>query len=661
MDKDFEEKFYNEVINKCLYDYENDQYKQKILITNDFARCETLEFYAHNLYSYIVSDMYARFLRMSGNNVLYQNLINDLSKNTFKLLNDNNIDFPDIEAKYKNNLDTLSVSYDSRYFFKTNDKKFIKECDNFFERHYNKEIFYDLLESFVTPMKDKVYNIFDLQCENDRFFNEDREEVFKTLANVVYLDFSKCDNQVIEEIENLNIDNKYKTYIFNKLDIYDTLKIHFYIDETKGLDIDVYNPEYLAGCSYICLNPNYINVLDYANEDEVDSVREYINKHDSDFVYSGLLASNPLTGNDIYIFISYFFDEPIHLGIPSIFEEDSIFNNLLGLEYQNIISGDILINSDFLTGLTIKEAHDKIFELFLSENMATINKHLRNNKIILSSFDDSGLPIPLETLRGKKVDVLNKNMYPIYYNKFLKLIYEDIERPIELINLNFNDTYIDALSDLYLSKKELYFKDFSFLDNKIKIIDETSIFNRIVIPLIFKIVDNKPITNDKYFILHQNCNDINFINKMNNLNVNFVTDTLSLNSSDSVRLYILFDLSEELDASLKRISDIDYFINKVIKKYDEEFSYDNYDLSQEVSYLSRELKKFAESLNFKDYYKKIEHFFETKINNKKWSEEDALNFLKLLSILTPITCESIYREKFNGRDYLMYEYFPTYD
>lgn len=658
MDKDFENKLYEEVKNKHLYDYETDQYKPKILITNEYANCDTLELVTHNLYSYIISDMYSRFLRMNGYNVLYLSSINDLSSPTFKLLIENNIDFSNIESRYKDNLDKLNVSYDSRYFYKTYNIDFITFIDSFVSQNFNKTIFYGLDNVYMTPLKDKVYNVFDLKEENNRYFNENSEEVFKGLSNVLYLDFSKYDTKVIEEIEKIDIDKKYKDYIFKKLDIFNSLEVNFYINETLSIKVDLQEPEYLAGAAFICLNPHLIDALNYVAQDEYDFVKKYIESGSEEYVFSGNYAINPLTGKDIYIFISNYFDNPIHLGIPCVYEKDQIFNNIIGLDYEVVLENDIIINSDFLSNMLISDARKKIIDVFTEEGLGEKKRHLKNNHILLSNFEPTGLPIPLEVGRGKKINTLEKECFPLYYNKFLKLIIGNVNRPIELINLNFNETFINAINDIYLSKEEHYFNDTIFLENEIKIISETSIFNRIVIPLIFNIIEGKEIKKVKYIIYHQNVNDISYINQMNNLNVNFVSDTSSMFSSDSIRLYILFNLTEELEASIKKISDIDYFVNKIINKYNEEFSYDNIELSSELYKLSIELYEFANKQDFLNYFKTIQRFFDTKIENKKWSEEDALLFLKLLSILTPVSAEYLYRTKFGGRDYLMYESFP---
>ena len=662
MDKDFENEIYEECKSKHLYDYENDQYKPKILITNEYAKCDTLEFVPFNLYSYIICDMYSRFLRMNTNNVLFLSAINDLSSSTFKLLNENNIDFYNIESKYKENLDRLNVSYDSRYFIKTTNKDFITFVDSFFTRNFNKNIFYDLDNVYMTPLKDKVHNVFDLKEENNRYFNENSEEVFQGPSNVVYLDFSKYDTVLIKEIEKLDIDQKYKNYIFDKLKLFNSLEVNFYINQDLSIDIDFLNPEYLAGITFICLNPNLIDVYKYVTDEDREFVDNYIKNKDGEFIFSGNYAINPLTGKEICIFISTYFNEDIHAGIPGVDEKDQIFNNILGLKKEDILDNDTIVNSDFLSGLSIEEAREKIINIFVNEGIGKIKKHLKNNRIVLSNFEAGGLPVPLEVSRGKKINSLNEELFPIYYNKFLKLMFgKTIDKPIELININFNDTFIDAMMDIYLSQEKHYFNDSNFLNNKVNVISEKSIFNRIVVPLIFKIIDNIEIKNDRYVIYHQNYNDLIYINQMNNLNVTFVTDTTKLFFSDAIRLYVLYDYTEELEASIKKISDLDYFINKVIQKYNEEFSYENIDLSSQLYVLAYELNDLAKNLDFLTYFKKIQNFFFVKIENKAWCEEDALTFLKLLSILTPVCAQYLYKTRFNGRDYLMYETFPTLD
>lgn len=657
--KKFEEDFCNEIKSKFLYDYINDKYKPKTLITCDFVKALSKELMPCLLYPFVISDFYSRFLRMKGYNVLYLNGINDISEETFKLINENNIDFSNIGNNFKDNFDKLNISYDSKYFFTTEDEPFIKECDLFFSSHFNKDIFYGLTDAYITALKDKVYNLFDLTKEDNRYFSKDNEEVFKTKSTVCYLDFKSHEEEVITQISKLNLDKKYIDQIFETFDIYYTLQIPFYINDDLILNVETKNPEYLAGISFIALNPNYMDIFKYVSEEELEFVRDFVDNKEIGYIYSGYNVPNPLSGEDIYIFISFTFEEAIHLGIPSINEEDFIFNNNLGLEYKVILDGEKLINSDFLNGLNVLEAKETIENAFIAEGLAKKVKHLGNTKIIISNFESAGLPIPLENIRGGKIKTIDTICYPIRYNKFLKLLFkENLNRPVDTINLNFNDAYVNALFDLYLSDKKLYFNDSSFLNNKVNIINEDNIFTRIVLPLIFKIVDNREIKEEKYIIYDKKI-DKSYINKMNNLNVNFISDVSSDCSFDAIRIYVLFKQDESLEQCVNETSKIDMFLDSIVQKFDEGFSYENLNLSGNLYALALELEKLANKLEYKEYYLKLEWFFNNKIRNYAWSEEDALKFVKLLCVIAPNTSELLFRYKFMSRDYLMFETFPT--
>ena len=66
------------------------------------------------------------------------------------------------------------------------------------------------------------------------------------------------------------------------------------------------------------------------------------------------------------------------------------------------------------------------------------------------------------------------------------------------------------------------------------------------------------------------------------------------------------------------------------------------------------------NLDFVKYYNNLELFFNNKIKNKKWTEEEALIFLKILSIICPFLSQYIYEIALNERDYIMFEPWPRY-
>ena len=76
--------------------------------------------------------------------------------------------------------------------------------------------------------------------------------------------------------------------------------------------------------------------------------------------------------------------------------------------------------------------------------------------------------------------------------------------------------------------------------------------------------------------------------------------------------------------------------------------------------LVNELNGYISSIRLDLYVAKIEYIFNNKIRNKKWTEDEALIFLKLISIVCPFISEYIFRNIFNQRDYIIFEEWPRY-
>ena len=202
---------------------------------------------------------------------------------------------------------------------------------------------------------------------------------------------------------------------------------------TTGEDIVVYTtrPDTLFGATYMVLSPEHALVKQWldagklANADEVvayqkvaasksDLERTELNKEKTGVELSGVKGINPVNGKEIPIFISDYvlstYGTGAIMAVPAHDDRDWEFAKKFGCEIIEVVAGSedvqkaaftakddtgILVNSDFLNGLTVKEAIPVITKWLEEQKIghAQVNYKLRD--WVFSRQRYWGEPIPM--------------------------------------------------------------------------------------------------------------------------------------------------------------------------------------------------------------------------------------------------------------------------
>ena len=202
---------------------------------------------------------------------------------------------------------------------------------------------------------------------------------------------------------------------------------------TTGEDIVVYTtrPDTLFGATYMVLSPEHALVKQWldagklANADEVvayqkvaasksDLERTELNKEKTGVELSGVKGINPVNRKEIPIFISDYvlstYGTGAIMAVPAHDDRDWEFAKKFGCEIIEVVSGGedvqkaaftakddtgILVNSDFLNGLTVKEAIPVITKWLEEQKIghAQVNYKLRD--WVFSRQRYWGEPIPM--------------------------------------------------------------------------------------------------------------------------------------------------------------------------------------------------------------------------------------------------------------------------
>ncbi len=200
---------------------------------------------------------------------------------------------------------------------------------------------------------------------------------------------------------------------------------------TTGDDIVVFTtrPDTLFGATYMVLSPEHALIKKWApvlkNLDEVtayqkaaasksDLERTELNKDKTGVKLDGVRAVNPVNGREIPIFISDYvlasYGTGAIMAVPAHDDRDWEFAKKFGCEIIEVVSGGedvqkaaftakddtgILVNSEFLNGLTVKQAIPAITEWLEKQGIGKAQVNYKLRDWVFSRQRYWGEPIPM--------------------------------------------------------------------------------------------------------------------------------------------------------------------------------------------------------------------------------------------------------------------------
>lgn len=416
--------------------------------------------------NYIYADIYARFKRLSGRNVLFGASIDNNSFKTNNLVYKDSLNLNAFSSeafeKYLEELKYLDISIDLSKVMLLNDKKYVEYVD---------KVFFKLLDNGLVKCENmdlifdynKIYHPFNVIKEGSKYYDFDYHQLKSLKKNVFYLDLKDYKNEIATELSSLNLIDKDKEELKKKIGFYQGLEFVFSTSIGKNFIFRMENVEHLFGLSYIIINPLKYNVDDYTNYD-----LDYL--ENSDILYAEFDVINYFNNYEIPVFLSLKQEEAIHLGIPSVSEEDEFFASQYNLPFLPIFDyvddKRILVNSLFLNSYTDDIAHEVMIDKATRIDIATMFNDIKMDKLILSSSFKFGLPIPM-TVDLKKTDI------PLLYDNVndLKLASNKVLGK-EAVKDFFNPDFVSACqieAFKVLDDNEFIDEEYSFTKEKLAI------------------------------------------------------------------------------------------------------------------------------------------------------------------------------------------------
>lgn len=660
-----------------FYRVERDRLKSRYFIYLNYPKINYHGLNLSEAKKYVYADFVARYERLIGRNVLFSIGYNNLDSSIYHSFN--KLDKPLYNfcasqfTLYQKELKLLDISFDEEKEILFSNEEYIKFVQEVFLFLFDKGLI-SLKNDFVVCDEKRIYQKGEYYIKNNKYYSLNDEELQCIKRNHYVLKLATIKNSIEKELERINLPSTLKDALSKRFCYRNELEIKCFTNTYLELSINMENPEYICGISYICLNPNYIDIKPFITNDEGKDVDEFINNIKDGLFYTGTNLITPIVNNQVPIFVSTHFDEAIHIGIPSLSDLEENFASLYELDFNPVIdyiNGEaILVNSGRFNGLSLLEAREMISDYLISECIATLHKELKLDEVIISSNIKFGVPIPLHVDESRA-------MIPVVYDLRHEVRLEDGELADRSLVKDFlsSDFVNFLLVNAIRLKNETGILDFTsmealneiglFRNTELAIFESDNYATDIMYNIIFNSLFKKYYTSGfdcefKDFLFVKPLLDIN-LKKMHRENNNLVSvsELLKDKGASVIRTYYaMIGCSDDVLFNEESIEEAMELIEKIIRVF--YYPIDDACVDLDISYqrLIDCANIYAKSFDFKNYLESIITFIKKVHEVKHISRAQVRGLLILLSVITPSLAEQIKQDVLNLREPLYYYCWP---
>ena len=381
---------------------------------------------------YTALDIVARKRRMQGYNVLYPMgwdafglpTENYAIKNHIhpKMVTKNNV------ARFKNQLHSLGYSFDWDREINTTDVEYYHWTQWIFLKLFNAGLAYksEMPINWCTSCKVGLANeeVVNGVCERCG------SEVVRKVKSQWMLKITEYADKLIEGLDSVDYIERVKVSQKNWIGKSTGAEVDFTLTGKEDkLRIYTTRPDTLFGATYMVISPEHPLIEKYkdqiANYDALVAYKEQAAKK-SDFERTelakdktgvqieGLTATNPVNGKEIPIWISDYvlmtYGTGAIMAVPAHDERDWDFAKKFGLPIIEVVAGSpvsvqdqvftdvatgTLVNSDFLNGLSVAEAKEKIIAFLEEKGIGHKKTNFKLRDWVFSRQRYWGEPIPI--------------------------------------------------------------------------------------------------------------------------------------------------------------------------------------------------------------------------------------------------------------------------
>lgn len=428
--KEIEEKWQNYWDEHETYKAQDDFNKEKFYALVEFPYPSGQGLHVGHPRSYTAIDIIARKRRYQGQNVLFP-----MGWDAFGLPTENfaikNKIHPakvteDNIANFKRQLKSIGFSFDWSKEINTTDPEYYKWTQWIFIQLFKKGLAYkaEMPINWCPSCKVGLANeeVIGGKCERCG------SDVVRKVKSQWMLKITEYADRLIDDLDEVDYIERVKTQQKNWIGRSEGAEVNFKISESTDLvTIFTTRPDTIFGATYMVMSPEHPYIEKYKDRIEnIEEVKEYqeASKKKSDFERTelvkektgvqlkGLNAVNPVSGKEIPIWISDYvlmgYGTGAIMAVPAHDTRDYEFAKKFNLPIIPVIEGGniekeaftdtetgIMINSEFLNGLEVKEAINKMIEVLEQRGIGHKKINFKLRDWVFSRQRYWGEPIPI--------------------------------------------------------------------------------------------------------------------------------------------------------------------------------------------------------------------------------------------------------------------------
>ncbi len=414
---------------KQVFAATNDYSKPKYFAMVEFPYPSGQGLHVGHPRSYTALDIVARKRRMQGYNVLYP-----MGWDAFGLPTENfaikNKIHPEIVtrqnvARFKSQLKALGLSFDWSREINTTDPNYYKWTQWIFLQLFKKGLAYkkEMSVNWCTGCKVVLANeeVVNGVCERCG------SEVVHKVKSQWMLKITEYAQKLIDDLDGVDYIERVKVSQRNWIGRSTGAEVDFTTSTGDTLTIYTTRPDTLFGATYMVISPEHPMIEKWADSiSNMDALKAYqeaaakksdferteLVKEKTGVRIEGVTATNPVNGAEIPIYISDYvlmtYGTGAIMAVPAHDTRDYDFAKAFDLPIIEVVAGGditkeaftdcatgVMVNSGFLTGLTVEEAKVKIIEWLTETGKGHQKVNYKLRDWVFSRQRYWGEPIPI--------------------------------------------------------------------------------------------------------------------------------------------------------------------------------------------------------------------------------------------------------------------------
>ena len=252
-------------------------------------------------------------------------------------------------------------------------------------------------------------------------------EVVRKVKSQWMLKITEYADRLVNDLDELNFIDRVKTQQKNWIGRSTGAEVDFETSTGDKLTVYTTRPDTLFGATYMVISPEHPMIEKWADKlTNMDAIREYqvmsskksdferteVNKDKTGVRLDGVFAINPVNGREIPIFISDYvlvsYGTGAIMAVPAHDSRDWAFAKKFDLPIIEVVKGGnveeepfvdcatgVLVNSDFLNGLSVEDAKKKMIEYLTETGKGHEKVNFKLRDWVFSRQRYWGEPIPI--------------------------------------------------------------------------------------------------------------------------------------------------------------------------------------------------------------------------------------------------------------------------